>query len=86
MSDVGFSLRPAVKGDVDFLADMVVAAVSWDPDSSRFTRDQVLADRPNAHNVDGWPLTDDVGVVAVDDGGVPIGAAWLRLFSGDDPG
>ena len=86
MSDIGFSLRPAARGDVDFLADMVVAAVNWDPDNAVATREQVLADRRNAHYVDGWPRADDVGVVAVDTAGVPIGAGWLRQFDAGDPG
>src|SRR5262249_8786928 len=35
--------------------------------------------------VDNWGRAGDVGVVSVE-GGHPIGAAWFRLFSADEPG
>lgn len=34
----------------------------------------------------GWPRRGDCGVVAVDPGGEPVGAAWLRLFDASDRG
>ncbi|MET7716190.1 GNAT family N-acetyltransferase [Streptomyces sp. NPDC005407] len=65
---------------------MLVAAVNWDPAREVASRDQVLGDRRTAHYVEGWPQPGDLGVVAVDPGGRPIGAVWLRLFGADDPG
>lgn len=82
----GFALRPAVAGDVEFLADMLVEAVNWDPRRPPVGRDRVVAAAETAHYVAGWPLPDDIGVVAVDGGGGPIGAAWLRHFDADDAG
>ena len=86
MTGPGFTLRPATSGDADFLQDMVVAAVNWDPARHAAAREQVLADPRNAHYAAGWMRPEDVGVVAVDGSGGPIGAAWLRCFSTDDPG
>ena len=37
-----------------------------------------------AHYVKDWGRSGDIGFVAIDE--QPIGAAWLRLFSGDDRG
>jgi GNAT superfamily N-acetyltransferase len=86
MSDSGFSLRTATGDDAEFLADMLVAAVNWDPARQQVSREQVLGDRQTAHYVEGWPREGDLGAVAVDAGGLPIGAVWLRLLSADDPG
>ncbi|MEU4830727.1 GNAT family N-acetyltransferase [Streptosporangium sp. NPDC023615] len=82
----GYSLRPATAGDAGFLTDMLVAAVNWDPAREPIGRDRVLAERRTAHYVEGWPRPGDLGVIAVEAGGRPVGAAWLRLFGPDDPG
>lgn len=82
----GFSTRSAVTTDAAFLATMVAAAVNWDPDYPPATAEKVLSDHRNAHYVEAWPLPDDIGVIAIDSEGAPIGAAWLRLFTSDDPG
>lgn len=86
MGDIGFSLRAATGEDAEFLVDMLVAAVNWDPAREAAGRDQVLGDRRTAHYVEAWPQPGDLGVVAVDTGGHPVGAVWLRLFSAADPG
>jgi GNAT superfamily N-acetyltransferase len=86
MTDGGFALRVAAAGDAEFLADMLVEAVNWDPRRPAVSRERVVAARETAHYVAGWPRPGDLGVVAVDSGGGPIGAAWLRRFSAGDPG
>ncbi|MEU4490001.1 GNAT family N-acetyltransferase [Streptomyces purpurascens] len=86
MADSDYSLRIATADDAGFLTDMLVAAVNWDPAREAVGRDCVLRDRHTAHYVEGWPRRGDLGVIAVETGGQPIGAAWLRLFSSDDPG
>ncbi|MFF4993166.1 GNAT family N-acetyltransferase [Streptosporangium saharense] len=86
MGEGGYSLRTATADDVGFLTDMLVAAVNWDPAREAVSRDRVLVDRRTAHYVEGWPRPGDLGVVAVEPGGSPVGAAWLRLFGSDDPG
>ena len=47
---------------------------------------ETLADPAIAHYVDGWPRPTDTGVVAVDEHDRPVGAAWLRFFTEQDPG
>lgn len=86
MTGPGFTLRPAASGDADLLQDLVVAAVNWDPARAAAASEQVLADPRNAHYAAGWMRPGDVGVVALDGSGRPIGAAWLRCFTADDPG
>jgi GNAT superfamily N-acetyltransferase len=47
---------------------------------------EIMADPPLAHYVNGWMCPDDLGVVAVSPTGLPIGAAWLRYLPATDPG
>lgn len=77
-----FSLRPAVPSDGAFLADMVVEAANWRQGGAR-PRPEVLADPISRGYIAGWQRPADRGVVAVDAGGRPVGAAWYRLFSAD---
>jgi GNAT superfamily N-acetyltransferase len=81
----GFSIRPAVSGDAGFLVDMLVAAVNWLPERT-WSRERVMADRSLAHYVSGWMRSGDFGVVAVDQAGGPVGAAWLRYLTAAAPG
>jgi ribosomal protein S18 acetylase RimI-like enzyme len=46
----------------------------------------VLDDPDIAHYVNGFGRTGDLGFVAVTAGDRPIGAAWVRQFTGDEPG
>lgn len=79
-----FAIRPAHVSDGAFLADMVVEAANWRAGSTR-PRPAVLADPVYRGHIAGWQRPSDRGVVALDDGGRPIGAAWYRLFAFDDP-
>ncbi|MGW2543124.1 N-acetyltransferase family protein [Kitasatospora sp. NPDC001574] len=87
----GIHTRFALAGDVELLRDMVVAAVNWGPGPAA-PREAVLSDPRNAHYVDGWPRPGDLGLVALATREVdrwepaPVGAAWLRHFTEDDPG
>ena len=78
-------LRPATAEDAGFLAAMLREASYWHPDRPGPPLDVVLADPAIAHYIDGWPRPGDGGVVAVDDDGAPVGAAWWRTFPADDP-
>lgn len=80
-----FTLRPATAADADLLTEFLVAAVNWAPGATAAPGD-VLADPMVARYVAGWPREGDLGVVAVDQAGRPIGAAWLRRFSAQQPG
>ena len=63
---------------------MLVEAISWRPDERRGTVENVLGQPELAHYVAAWPRPGDLGVVA--EAEYPVGAAWLRFFSADDPG
>ena len=82
----GFSLRRATGADAHFLAAMLVAAVNWDDTRAAVTAQAVLSEPRTAHYAADWPIPGDVGVIAMDAAGEPIGAAWLRLFTPEDPG
>ncbi|WP_328454736.1 GNAT family N-acetyltransferase [Amycolatopsis sp. NBC_00438] len=79
------NLREATRDDAGFLADMLVEAVNWSPEWKRKSRRRVLRAPNTAHYIAGWPREGDLGVVA-EAAGEPIGAAWLRFFSAEDPG
>lgn len=76
--------REATRDDAGFLADMLVVAVDWSPESKK-SRRRVVPAPDTAHYIAGWPRPDDLGVVAEVDG-ERVGAAWLRFFTADDPG
>jgi GNAT superfamily N-acetyltransferase len=80
------SVRLATAHDTRFVEDMLVAAANWDPSRQHMSRDETLCQPGLRHYVDGWPRENDVGVVAEDEQGRPLGAAWYRFFSSDDPG
>jgi GNAT superfamily N-acetyltransferase len=80
-----FTIRPATSADVDFLTDMLVEAVNWEPHRHR-SREEIMADPPLAQHVSGWMGSNDLGVVAVSPAGLRIGAAWLRYLPATDPG
>ncbi|MEU7843984.1 N-acetyltransferase [Micromonospora sp. NPDC049114] len=80
-----FDIRAATPADADFLADMLVEAVNWLPERD-WPRERILADPALAHYVTGWMRPTDVGVVAVDPAHRPLGAAWFRHLSAEDPG
>lgn len=78
------STRPAVAADADFLAEMLVHAAFWRPDGPTGSIDEVRHDPKLSHYVTGWPRPGDLGVIA--ESQRPVGAAWLRFFTAEDPG
>src|SRR3546814_14307787 len=65
---------------------MLAIAADWRPGSVVRSVEEVLAEPKLAHYVLGWPRAGDFGVVASDDDGQLVGAAWCRSFTADDPG
>ncbi|MET8367613.1 GNAT family N-acetyltransferase [Micromonospora sp. NPDC005252] len=59
--------------------------MNWLPERD-WPRERILADPALAHYVTGWMRPTDVGVVAVDPAHRPLGAAWFRHLSAEDPG
>ena len=82
----GTRIRTAARDDAAFLTAMVGVAVAWRPSSVPPSVAAILADPHLAHYVVGWPGPDDVGLIAEDRGGRPIGAAWWRFLPDEDPG
>ncbi|GAA2190346.1 GNAT family N-acetyltransferase [Micromonospora lupini] len=80
-----FGIRAATPADADFLVDMLAEAVNWLPERN-WPRERILADPALAHYVAGWMRRDDLGVVAVDPADQPVGAAWFRYLTAEDPG
>jgi len=79
------NIRPATKDDVQFLKKMLYEAARWNPDWPREPIEEVLADPVLVRYHQGWGREGDGGVVAEIEG-APVGAAWYRLFTVEDPG
>jgi GNAT superfamily N-acetyltransferase len=80
-----FTVRDALPADGVFLADMVVEAANWRPGSAR-PRHEVLASDDYQRYIAGWRRPGDVGLIAQNEGGEPVGAAWYRTFPRSEPG
>ena len=65
--------------DVPFLRDMLHHAFYWRENAPE------LEDLPLSRYVLGWGRRGDAAMVAIDDYW-PVGAAWYRLFTRDEPG
>ncbi len=79
-----FRVRPAGQADGILLGDMVVEAANWRAGGAQ-PRHAVLTGSHSRY-VSGWMRPGDAGVVAADEHGVPIGAAWYRMLPRADPG
>lgn len=78
-------IREAVQDDEPFLIEMLSDAVNWLPERAVLGHAQIMDNPELAHYLMGWRRPTDVGVVAVQDQR-PLGAAWWRYFTADDPG
>lgn len=76
------TIRRAEADDLPFLERMLYEAANW-----RGSGD-VPVDRPPVDEyVRDWGRRDgDLGLVAEDENGAPVGAAWYRFFDASDPG
>lgn len=79
-------IRPAAGGDLEFLRTMGYEAATWRPGVPHAPLEQVLAEPHFARYLSGWGRSGDAGVVAEDERGTPIGAAWYRVFTAAEPG
>ena len=77
-------LREATSGDLELLYDMLLEAFNWDG-TTRFTRDEVIADPHTAAYLGGWGRVGDFGLVALERG-TAVGAIWARALSAASPG
>jgi GNAT superfamily N-acetyltransferase len=84
-----FLLRAATAADLPFMRAMLyeAAAVGWTlHGQTPPSPDEVLAHPSNARYLAGYGRKGDSGVIAEDDDGSSIGAAWYRLFTPGDRG
>jgi len=77
-------VRPALASDLSFMTEMTATAAFWKDDAPSTRVDELMESPDLAHYIAGWPLPGDVGVIAEAD--QPVGAAWFRFFTADDPG
>jgi GNAT superfamily N-acetyltransferase len=71
-------IRRGNRQDVRFLRDMLRHAFYWRSGGT-------VEDASLWRYVSGWGRRGDAAVIGLE-GGFPIGAAWYRLFSRDEPG
>lgn len=76
-----YKIRLANADDVDFLRAMLYEAVCWRPNQPRPPLAAVLAEPELAKLLAGWGRQGDTGVVAVQEDGTPLGAAWYRFWT-----
>jgi ribosomal protein S18 acetylase RimI-like enzyme len=80
---MNITLRHAGRDDAGFLAEMLAHAMAWRPGSPPPPPSSIAASR----YIVGWPRAGDDGLVAVAGAPArPVGAAWYRLLSSDNPG
>jgi ribosomal protein S18 acetylase RimI-like enzyme len=79
------NIRPAGSEDVEFLKEMLYEAAAWNPDWPREQVIHALASPVLERYHRGWGREGDAGVIAELDGD-PVGAAWYRLFTSEEPG
>jgi len=72
-------VRRGDKLDVPFLRSLLGFAYNWHV--TEFETDISLS-----RYADGWGRVGDTSLIAMDEGGHSIGAAWFRLFPEDIPG
>lgn len=80
------TLRAGRADDLLFLADMGFEAAAVSPEVRAMGKAAALAVPAIAKYLDGWGRAGDAAVVAVDDAGRRLGAAWYRLFPAAAPG
>ncbi|MEP7340884.1 MAG: GNAT family N-acetyltransferase [Acidobacteriota bacterium] len=81
-----FCIRRLTKADEPFLWEMLYQALFVPPGQQPFPRD-IVRNTEISRYVDGWGRDDDFGVVAFHPQTLElIGAAWVRLLTGEDRG
>lgn len=80
---MSFTTRPLQPTDLPFAWDMLYEAAVWEVAAQmRHSREAVLVEPMTRKYLEGWGRPGDAGVVAVDEMGQPLGAAWYRLLPG----
>lgn len=79
-------VRPAISDDIHFLRQMLYEAAYWSAESERPPLRQAMTEPAIRHYLEGFRRPGDFGLIAESEEREPIGAAWFRFFSSDDPG
>lgn len=74
-------IRPAVLSDLDFMRQMLFLALN-----ERVEADCSIEPDEALRYLANWGRDGDCGVVATAEEGQPVGAAWLRMYSYEEPG
>jgi ribosomal protein S18 acetylase RimI-like enzyme len=78
-------IRPLAPEDAHCLWEMLYQAIHM-PEGVEPPAREIVHSPGLSHYVAGWGRAGDMGYLAVDDEGLLVGAAWLRLFPAEDPG
>jgi len=79
-------IRRLVSTDRDFHRAMFVSTVSWREEAPPPSFAELVAEPSLALYIAGWGREGDDGVVATSASGMPLGAAWYRLFTDAEHG
>ena len=79
------SIRPLTKTDEPLLWEMLYQAI-YVPESSKRPPRDIVYEPELAKYVQNWGCPGDIGWAALNKAKQPIGAAWLRLLTGDNKG
>jgi GNAT superfamily N-acetyltransferase len=83
-----FRIAPAGDRDLPFLREMLHEAASWRPDPDGPPRPppaEAVTSPELTRYLDAWGRRGDRALLALH-GDRPLGAAWYRLFTADEPG
>jgi len=64
VTDHALFIRAATAADLDFLEEMLCAAVNWSPRWKKQSRARIMSAPATARYLAGWPRDTDLGVVA----------------------
>jgi ribosomal protein S18 acetylase RimI-like enzyme len=85
-ADIKYLIEPATASDEPFLWEMLYQAI-YVPAGAVAPARQIVDTPELSRYVRGWGLADDYGLKALaTDGRQPVGAAWLRLLTGENKG
>lgn len=79
-------IRDAAAEDMDFLAAMLLEAFNWREDRQPATLQAIMNSPDIWHYISDWKRSSDFGFVASEAEDKPVGAAWARFMTAEDPG
>ena len=77
---MSYKYRQITRRDSDFLEEMVYQAIFVREGEVRPSR-EILKEPPLQKYTENWGRHGDIGFIAIDRNGTPIGAIWTRLFN-----